>query len=94
MSDVGVRNLSLGARRSFDRKWHVEDCPHYRREQTMVGVGNSRLKGGVSPISVPAPAGEYEPEMRVMLLSVKVSSRLSNLRPHCPQNVVSSGVSD
>ena len=32
--------------------------------------------------------------MRVTLLSVKVSSRLNNLRPHCPQNVVSSVVSD
>jgi hypothetical protein len=59
----------------------------------MVGGRISCLKVGFSPRIAPVPSRGYKPEIRVTLLSVKDSSRLNNLRPHCPQNVVSSVVS-
>ena len=60
----------------------------------IVRLSTSRLKGGFSPRMIPVPSAGCEPEMRVTLLSVKVSSGLNNLRPHCPQNMASYGVCD
>ncbi len=94
MSNVGVRNPLSSSAPQFRQKLACGGLTVLQERQMIGGVDNSRLEAVLSSIVVPKPSGGCEPEMRVTLLSVKVSSGLNNLRPHCPQNVVSSEVSD